>query len=84
MSVDTLANILIEQGLISSRQEYHDRIETKLIEIMRLVFMQVHDKLDKKFGCFELFGFDFMIDSNLNPFLIEINTNPALFTDTTV
>lgn len=49
---------------------------------MRLVFVMVKDKLDKQFGCFELFGFDFMIDENLNPYLIEINTNPALFTDT--
>jgi glutathionylspermidine synthase len=37
-----------------------------------------------KFGCFELLGFDFMIDENLSLKLIEINVNPALFTDTTV
>ena len=29
---------------------------------------------------FELFGMDFMIDSNLQPWLIEINTNPCLET----
>lgn len=29
-------------------------------------------------NCFELFGFDFMIDSKGNPFLIEVNTNPSL------
>ena len=51
---------------------------------MRLVFTMVKDKLDRKFGCFELFGFDFLIDSELNPHLIEINTNPALYTDTQV
>lgn len=51
-------------------------------EIMRLVFLTVKDKLDKKFGCFELYGFDFMLDDKLNPYLIEINTNPAMFTDT--
>ena len=51
---------------------------------MKLVFTVVKDKLDKKFGCFELFGFDFLIDDNLNPYLIEINVNPALYTDTQV
>ena len=29
-------------------------------------------------NCFELFGFDFMLDSNLNCWLIEVNTNPCL------
>jgi hypothetical protein len=28
--------------------------------------------------CFEIFGYDFMLDIELNPFLIEINTNPGL------
>eukprot|EP01038_Epipyxis_sp_PR26KG_P008086 gene8086-10954_t len=27
---------------------------------------------------FELFGYDYMVDENLNPVLIEINTNPCL------
>ena len=48
------------------------------------MFTVVKDKLDRKFGCFELFGFDFMIDDQLNPQLIEVNTNPALYTDTMV
>ena len=26
----------------------------------------------------EIFGYDFMIDSNLRPWLIEVNTNPCL------
>ena len=40
------------------------------------------DRLDKKFGCFEVFGFDFMLDNKLNPFLLEVNLNPAMFLDT--
>lgn len=28
--------------------------------------------------CFEIFGYDFIIDSELKPWLIEINTNPCL------
>ena len=53
-------------------------------EICRLLFAQVQDKLDRKFGCFEIFGLDFMLDDQLNPVLIEVNTNPAIFTDTVV
>ena len=29
--------------------------------------------------CFEIFGYDFILDIDLNPFLIEINTNPGLY-----
>jgi len=53
-------------------------------EIMRLIFVTAKEFLVVKFGCFELLGFDFMIDDNLSLKLIEINVNPALFTDTTV
>ena len=28
--------------------------------------------------CFEIFGFDFIIDQQLNTWLIEVNTNPCL------
>ena len=35
------------------------------------------NKLERKI-CFEIFGYDFIIDENYVPFLLEINTNPGL------
>lgn len=37
------------------------------------------DKFEKRLGTFELMGCDIMIDTNLKVYLIEMNTNPALF-----
>jgi len=84
MSVDELADYLVAQGRVRDTSEFHAKVETKMKEVMRLLFLQVKDKLDRLYGCFELFGFDLLIDDDLGVHLIEINTNPALFTDTTV
>ena len=33
---------------------------------------------NRRSNCFEIFGYDFMIDENLKTWLIEVNTNPCL------
>ena len=39
----------------------------------------VSRKIDpnRKHASFEIFGYDFMIDENMNPWVIECNTNPC-------
>ena len=33
---------------------------------------------NKRTHCFEIFGYDFMLDEEFKPWLIEVNTNPCL------
>lgn len=40
--------------------------------------------LDTRKNCFELYGTDFMLTEDYKPWLIEINSRPALFPSTPV
>lgn len=42
------------------------------------------DKIDKRTNCFELYGADFLLSENFEPWLLEINSNPALHASTPV
>lgn len=33
---------------------------------------------NKRKNCFELFGFDFILDEDFNVWMIEVNTNPCI------
>lgn len=48
-------------------------------EIMKIVFESIRDKVDRRRGQFDLIGCDFMVDADLNVWLIECNSNPALW-----
>ena len=43
-----------------------------------LCFSAVSEKLKLSKACFEIFGFDFLCDSDCKLWLLEINSNPCL------
>lgn len=49
-------------------------------ECVLKTFSAVRKTIDpnKRRFCFELFGYDFILDEDFNSFLIEVNTNPCL------
>jgi tubulin polyglutamylase TTLL1/tubulin monoglycylase TTLL3/8 len=59
---------------------FQSEILPKLREIVRDTVQAVYLKLDprRRMHTFEVFGYDFMLDEDLRPWLIEVNTNPCL------
>lgn len=61
---------------VSVKNELVPKMKTIIVKSL----LSIRKKLDphnRKF-CFELYGYDFIIDSEFNPWLIEVNTNPCL------
>jgi hypothetical protein len=54
------------------------QIQLKIQEIVERTVNVVKDKICRRRNCFELLGYDFMIDEDLNPWLIEVNSSPAM------
>lgn len=59
---------------------FYMTIYPEICNIIKITALAVKSKinfLNRKY-CFEIFGYDFLIDAEYHPFLIEINTNPGL------
>lgn len=61
-----------------------DKLKHQIKRILTMTYAAAQRKLMKKKGTYELLGCDFIVDNNCNPYLLEVNTNPAMFTDTQV
>ena len=57
---------------------YEEVIEEKIKNLIINTLESVQDSFEYKRGCFELYGFDVMIDDGFNPWLIEVNSSPAM------
>ena len=71
------------QEFIDSQENnfnFYEEIFPKFIEIIKHTMLSVKNKinLNNRNYCFEIFGYDFIMDEDKNVYLIEINTNPGL------
>ena len=76
ISFQTFQNFINENNYFNFREE----IFPKIIEIVKHSVLSVRNKINTNNYdyCFEIFGYDFMMDEDKNVYLIEINTNPGL------
>lgn len=62
------------------KSEFDSMILPKMKHLAAVSLYSARKKFNqsKRKHCFELFGFDYILDSDLNVFLIECNTNPCI------
>ncbi|KAK3096729.1 hypothetical protein FSP39_002748 [Pinctada imbricata] len=53
----------------------------RIVNIIVLTLLIQAPQVPKFHNCFELYGFDILIDENLKPWLLEVNFSPALSSD---
>lgn len=56
----------------------HDVIIKTLMSVESDIVYRLESLKAPRFGCFELYGFDVMLDDTLKPWLIEVNLYPSL------
>ena len=70
-----------ELDLKKSGKNFRKDIYPKIVRIIRLTAgAAIRGKMNymNAKNCFEIFGYDFILDENYRPYLLEINTNPGL------
>jgi len=56
---------------------WKNKLKQRMIEIIIISSLACHENIIHRNNSFELVGYDFMIDSDLNVWLIEVNSSPA-------
>ena len=59
----------------------YDLIIKSIISIEPIVLDSLRNLVVHRNNCFDLFGFDILVDSELKPWLLEVNLSPSLATD---
>jgi len=59
------------------RLDWQNEMIPKLSKIIKETIYSGYDSIEHKPNSFELYGFDFVLDYKLNPWLIEVNLSPA-------
>lgn len=75
MFVEELQEYLLDQ---QNSDVWEEKIEEKIRMVVINTLESVQDSFEYKRGCNELYGFDIMLDSDFNAWLIEVNSSPAM------
>ncbi|KAA6373970.1 MAG: putative tubulin polyglutamylase TTLL9 [Streblomastix strix] len=72
------------KGYIASRYSWPvaNKLFYDIQQLLILVLQAAQQVIIHDRHCFEMYGFDVLIDSNLKPWLLEVNASPSLTADT--
>ena len=64
---------------INNKTDFYKDVVPNIKQLTKDTIRAVSRKIDphRKQCSFEIFGYDFMLDENMKPWLIEVNTNPC-------
>lgn len=70
----------IDEHYPDSQVSVREHLVPQMQSIVNKTFNAVRKQIDpnRRKSCFELFGYDFILDEDFNLWLIEVNTNPCL------
>lgn len=57
---------------------FEDIIKAQINQRVKASALAVQDKIVNRKNSFELYGYDFMVDNELNVWLIEVNASPGM------
>lgn len=62
-------------------KKIEDIIIKTILSVEPIIFSAVEQYVPNRNNCFELLGFDILLDNNLDPWLLEVNLSPSLACD---
>ena len=79
MSYSDFEKFLMKERQTSFEKQIKPKIKQQVKDTFAAAGLSLYRGSENKaYNGFEILGFDFMLDSDLNCYLIEVNTNPAL------
>ena len=76
---DSVCHIdLLKQHLKATQGiEWDVQIKPKIEEIIIKTISSAADSIEQRVGCFDMYGFDLLLDDKCQPWLLEVNLSPA-------
>eukprot|EP00828_Plagiopyla_frontata_P008935 TRINITY_DN14538_c0_g1_i1.p4 TRINITY_DN14538_c0_g1~~TRINITY_DN14538_c0_g1_i1.p4 ORF type:complete len:133 (-),score=30.38 TRINITY_DN14538_c0_g1_i1:172-570(-) len=66
------------QKLAGGQELFYSQIQRQMKQIVYLTLKACMDLVIERKNSVELYGYDFMIDQDFNPWIIEINSSPSM------